>query len=549
MKRKLKQFWETKKGGITIISLVIVLTLVLQLLLTFYMSKRGIYPDATPEGLYTVTESMETLCGALKGEVLITFCDDPDHLLNNYATRYVYIMVQQLAQRFDHIRYETVNVRLDPTAVYQYRTTSASVIEPDDVIISSGGRYRVYAADKFWTKSSEDQTDRFWSYNGEYVLATAMLSVTAITQPYVYFVYGHGEEIYVDEKDEAYAHLLPLSTPSLRGFYDWMLEQGLKVGYLSGDDLKKVPDDCVLLVMNNPKEDYVESDIYALEDNGTTDAIHRYLAEKNGAFMLFLEPGRHLPQLEQFVSPWGIAFTHEQIKDTTNQTGKDTLLWAEYNRSEDEMSYGVYADIADMPNPPRFVMDGSGSVKTTWKTHEGATSSTSNVTAYYSPFLYSAPTAYSYNAQGNLTAEKPRAHELAGLSVRIKTDSVTTDSYFSYVFASACPAMVTDEWLTSTAYGNHDAMFALVRYISRTDEYASMDLGGTSLNSLHMGGKPLVYSEMTDQKNVVYENGMIVKIYEPFTNRSRTIILVFTLVLPVLLVASVGAVVYLRRRR
>ena len=185
-----------------------------------------------------------------------------------------------------------------------------------------------------------------------------------------------------------------------------------------------------------------------------------------------------------------------------------------------------------------------------WITHEGATSSTANVTAYYSAFLRSSEEAYAYHPHtGNLASEGAKAFDLCALSTRIRTDATTSEAYFSYVFGSACPEMIAGEYLSDAAYGNYDVMFALVRYISRTDEYASMDLGGTSLNSVSMGGKQIIYGDLSATPVDVYQNGKIVFTYAALTQSAKAWLTALTVGLPVLASALVGVAIYLRRRR
>ena len=109
--------------------------------------------------------------------------------------------------------------------------------------------------------------------------------------------------------------------------------------------------------------------------------------------------------------------------------------------------------------------------------------------------------------------------------------------------------MIEGDYLSSAAYGNYDLMFALVRYISRTDEYASMDLGGTSLNSMNMGGKRIIYGDLSATPVDVYQNGKIVFTYAALTPTAKGWLTALTVGLPVIFAALVGAVVYLRRRR
>ena len=527
---------------------VLLILIGLNLGLRLLFQDKAVYPDISYEGLYTPTPTLMALCEALEGEVDILFCDDPDRLLENTATRYVYILAQKLSVSFPHIRVKTVNIERNPTAVYPYRTTSATEIKADDVIVSSGGRYRILGADSFYTISSEESGDRFWSFNGEYKFATAMLSVTSLKTPYVYFTYGHGESFYVSPTDTKNAHLLSQSQESQRAFYELLQAQGLYVGYLN-PDIEDIPSDCVLLVVNSPTEDFTDPDIFAYADNSGTDRMHRYLSERSGAMMLFKDPAYTLPCLEEFAEQWGIRFDNVTIRDNVEHLGSNHILSAVYNTNQDEMSYGVYADMADMPNPPRVVMPNSGAMVTAWDTtHESATSTTTNIEAWYSPFLSSSQNALAFTPAGELAYEKAQSFTLAALSVRIRTDSITTDSHYSYMFASACPDMLSSDYVGESSFGNYDMLFALVRTISRSDVYASMDLGGMSLNSAHLGGKQIIYSDLYTEDEVLYENGQAKRIFHAMRPVMQYVWSAVVVLVPTLSICIYGMVVYFRRR-
>lgn len=545
---KLKALWRAYAAPC--LAVLVALVLGINLLFAYLSQKNAFYPDLTPEELYQVSDQMVSLCQGLKGQVTVTFCDDPDRLLSRASTRYVYIMVQQLARKCDNIVIKEVNLDRDPTAVNAYRTTSATVIEADDVILSSGGIYRIYGADSFYTVSSEGDQNRFWSFNGEYKLATGLLSITALEQPYVYFAYGHGERIYVSPTDEAHAHLLPLSDEDGRAFYQLMLDQGLRVGYLNLDQVTEIPEDCALLVMDSPKTDYTAGDLYAHDRAEALDLIHDYLSRRGGAFMFFTDPAVSLPQTAELLAQWGIGLRDVTVRDTSSSLSADggTLLGS-FNTDENQMSYGVYTELVEMSSPPRLVIDGSGAMEMTWSSGEQSGSSTISVNGYYSPFFLTSDRARAYTAEGDLADQEAGVYHLAALSAKVRTDSTTGTDTYSYVFASASSAPVGNAWLSDHSYGNYDAFFALVRYISRTDVYASMELGGVSLNSSSLGGKPLEYSDMyTKSTNVYGKDGRLLRTLSPITEKTaKTLSMVLCLV-PALTVLGACILVRLRRR-
>ena len=147
----------------------IVLIFALNLIITHLGRENTLLVDTSYEGLYTLTDLMKEECSfidELDGEekVKITFCSDPDTLIESDITRVVYFMSLQLEKYFDRVEVDTVNVTYNPTAVSKYKPTTLSEILPTDVIISYGDRYRVASTNAFWTSSN----GIIGSYFGEY---------------------------------------------------------------------------------------------------------------------------------------------------------------------------------------------------------------------------------------------------------------------------------------------------------------------------------------------------------------------------------------------
>ena len=124
MKRFYQKQSKAVKSALTVA--LILLVAALNVLLPFLSQKALFYPDLTPESLYTVTDAMYEICGKISSPVTITFCDEPDRLLENSAMRYVYILAQKVASRNENIKVKTVDIEKNPTAVYDYRYDRSS---------------------------------------------------------------------------------------------------------------------------------------------------------------------------------------------------------------------------------------------------------------------------------------------------------------------------------------------------------------------------------------------------------------------------------------
>lgn len=543
----------------TLVVAVLLLSVLVNLGLQYLFHDGLWYADTTPEDLYTPSKALLDTCAQLTGEITITFCMESDRLLANYESRYVYYLAKQLSNRYDNISLVCVDVLDNPTAVDPYRATTATRIDPDDVIVSCGGRYRIYSATSFWTlgENAADETD-YYSFNGEYKLATAFLAITSIVEPVVCFAYGHGESIYVPEGHAREAELAPYSDPEKSTFWALMREEGLRVEYINLDT-EDIPTDCVLVVLDGPTQDYALAGTNVL---GATDAMtrmHRFLADRQGAVMLFKDPDYSLPNLEDFMADWGIGFeNHILVQDMTQSLtdGKEVSddhrfekLIVGLSQDDKSVANAIYGDIAALGTAPRTIVERAGTVYKTWLNDGVASSTVSNLIPGYFDFFMTSANARRVTIDGRLDSLEKKVESTAAVSMRIQYDKKTNDYYYSYCFGAATTTLTDNTYLDNRAYSNYDILFALVRYISRTDEYASTALGGTSLNSEKLGGKPLLTDILDPNGNVRYnENRIVVEQYKPMTTEAAVAWTITLVCVPVLLTVCAAGYVLARRR-
>lgn len=575
----------TRTKIFTVISVVAILLL---LVLNIWLAKFGIfgnaYIDLTPEGLYTMTPEMESMCekvfytsdGSLRDPgIKITFCDDPDNVIENMSTRVIYYMALAMSKDFDNCEVETVNVKMDPTAVAKYKTTSLTKIKSNDVIISYGSRYRIVSADSFWRVMSDGTV---YSYDGEYQMMTYLLSLTLIDRPVAYFVTDHGETYYdVSDTDNK-------MNAQTGAFVDLLHDRGFEVGNLSISKLiadaeaksaetgkrvtPEIPEDCVLLIINNPTEDfrYDDGKATSLSYVSETEILDRYMTDERGSIMVSLDydaVGRNqksLPNLEDFLAEWGIECTGLKVTDTVNGvanvSGDNSTFIADYNLDENSYAAQIYGDFATMSSAPRFIVDNAGSLKTSFGIgsvkNEPGSAQTMRI---FTPFLYSSKDslAYAKSSTGeyvDLAAEGQQV--VAALGSRQTTDSTSAVDTFSYVFCVTSPTFFSTDYLGNSSYANFDIVSALIQNICRLDTFADDSLGGQSYNGTRFLGKQLVdtaiRAEDSSEEIFVSDDGRkdIVVTYG-LTAPRRNWILAVIIAIPVA-VAAVGVVVCVKRK-
>ncbi len=532
--------------------LLIVLVFLINFFLTMLPQKGHFIIDTTPEGLYTLTDRMVEECAFLDDEeklegedVVITFCADPDTLISSTVTRVVYFMAQQLAAKYDNLRVETVNISQNPTAVAKFKTTSLSQIKATDVIVSHGNVYRISSAEAFWTTSN----NTYWSYNGEYKLASILLSLLG-TQSKAYFVTGHGEVVY-DKANPTSEDSLKMAT-----FYDLLTECGMSVELLDLSAVERVPDDCALLIINNPKSDYTaDVDTNAFYTVSEIEKIDRYLIEKQGALSVCKDYRISLPTLEYYLKEWGIGFGNAQVRDEkeylSDSTGTFSNLIAQYNTDTAEYGYSIYGDFVDLVTAPEVIVKDSGYVECTFEeTLSKGEDGTFRTSRNYSTFLKTSSEARAFmkDAIGDVLVRDYGVLDTSCVSFRVTTDSYSGEEKYSYVFASASATFFENDALANSAWANYDIVSALMRSISRVDEHASTDLGGTSLNSTKFGGKQLLDVSIVTEETEVYDaDKKVVEVNYPMGTGMQIFIYIFAFSMPIIALIF-GIVIAVRRR-
>lgn len=537
---------------------VIVVLFAANLALSLIGGGRNWFIDTTPEGLYSMTKAMAEECafveelGKTDGDkcVKITFCNDPDRLISNFDTRATYYMALDLQKKYSNVEVETINVNTNPTALSKYKRTSLTKINSTDVIVSYGDRYRIVGALNFWT------TDYF-SYNGEYRMATLIKSVTAINQPSAYFLTDHGETYYDPENPESEGSL------NTSYFYDLLSDCGLQVKTLAISKVDAIPDDCALLIINNPRKDFVtDPDKYnSLSYVSDLEKLDRYLVNKQGAIVVTkdYDEALSLPNLEDFLHEWGFDFSTSQVRDDESSvagSGGKNLI-AVYETAEDSYANAIYGDYASLATSARTTINNTGYITNSYGEQGYRNEAGSSETVKrYAPFLKSSGKASSYfysdlagNYDDSKVLDSTGQFDLAALTVRQTYDSITAEHTYSYLFCAASADFFSNESLSNAAYANYDIMTALINNISRVDVYASLELGGTSLNSSSYGGKQLVSTKLSTEDSEVFapDASEVIKVNYGISTTEKVVYTVIVAVVPFIVLIA-GAVVCIRRR-
>ena len=557
MKNTLFKGKSTRTKIYTVITVTaICLLLCLNMGLSYLCGRNLLIADLTPEGFYTLSDKMVEVChdlldpkeGEEAKEIKITFCTDPDYLTASDTYRATYFMALALQRKFDNVTVKTVNVALDPTAVSMYRTTSRDSITATDMIVSYGQKYRISDISTFWMTTSD--TDELFSYNGEYRMASIIASLTAINQPVAYFSTGHGETYYDPQNPESE------NSKAMGTLADLLTERGLKIETIDISKVDRIPDDCVLLIINDPKTDF-SYDPDRLDEYGyvsDVEKIDRYLIKDYGALMVNKSHEvDELPVLEGFLAEWGIGFGDEQVFDPDNAlfysagaTVDDSVFSGVYDPDENNFGYAYYGSYATLSSAPKMVFSNTGYVYCTFDGGEAMIEhGNKHGSRDYTSFIGTSDNAYVNIGSGTERGEKT----LMAAAVRSNLNDTTAERVFSYIFCTNSADFLSNEILGNPSYANYDVMASVISNISRTDKYATTDLGGLTANSSSVGGKRCVSTELSTSPVDILSADMT-KIIGTKKGINDTAVIAYTIVVMAVPVSILvfGIVVFIKRK-
>lgn len=405
-------------------------------------------------------------------KVEIIFCTDPDTLNDNQYQRYIHYTALGLQKEFaDYVTVKYINIQKNPSAVQQYKATSATNIYPSNVIVSFGTEYRVYTVDALFT--ANDNASAPWAYNGEKKLSSGILAVTRAESPIACLTVNHGEDILAQTE-----------------FLTLVEAAGYEIRTL---DLynEPIPENCRLIITYAPTSDFFGD---PNDDNDEIDKLDRFL-DQAYSFMYVCDPDTPvLPNLEEYLEFWGVQVARKTdsaglsqnyvINDTESCVdGEGYALIGTYETLGQGSSFT--SDLRKVGYPPSVIFDRATAIMPAENynityTLEDETTDTEAYT-YYSYYkngvsrtlhnVFTAPAT----AQGLVNGEVYREagqYPFSLMTLTVESRTVQETNYAvahepSYVCCVASTEFLSDTVLASDAYGNADVVLGTLRAMGR----------------------------------------------------------------------------------
>ena len=411
-------------------------------------------------------------------KIQLIFCSEPDAWTEDLVMHYVYNTGLELEARFsDYIDVQNFNIIRNPSLVSKYKTNSSTVIGEDSVIVAldsgvnEGLRYRICPLSAFYVMDTEDPSNpEPWAYNGDKAFCSSILLVTNAESPLACFTSNHGEQA-----NDQLARVL--------------VDAGYTVDAidLSTDE---IPANCRLLIIFDPKEDFLVKD--GVSEIDELSKIEKHMDANTASLMVFFSPETPtLPDLEDFLAEWGIQFDRDAngnshiLHDPSNSYDlAGTTLKGEYgiNHPAAKITEAMRA----RPYPQDVVFKNAMTIShsSLFTPEVGKADENDDSTAFtYSTATLNGSTRYVYDlftahegaysmANGKTAEIVKSADKPALMTVSVELHQTPENAYISlsdasYVIACGSTEFTDQALMESNAYGNTDLMLSALRTVGQ----------------------------------------------------------------------------------
>ncbi len=467
---KIRKHRRLKFGVLAVLLTVVVIALIIVINVVFSSLARrfSLYADMTKEQIYGITEQSFDLLDSYRGRkdfsISIVFCQEADRLDDAYETRLVHELARKYEEEFDFVNVEYIDIINHPNAADQYLATSVSRPKTTSVYIVKNDlsnpiekkQSRIYTIESFYTFDKDSGS--VFAFNGEYRITAGILQLMG-DSPIAYFVTGHGEEV-------------PSTAPDAAKPAMWTLFEDAGYDVRTIDLSKEDIDDAAkVVVINCPKYDYMGSGDTVNEIRKIDNFLDRF-----GGLMVFMDPtAGEMPELDAFLSEWGIAFDRSIVRDLGNSLDVNGLEMVGTYTTEGAGA-SLTKTLRELNSVPKAIFNNPMPIRYTYdRGTDGQYSATFGSSVRY----VSTVIQTGVDGDGKPTAEATPAGDLGNeeavwtkglynlMTVTVDSRYIENEEHFSYVLAAGTSSFADDKYLGGRNYANRDIIFNAMKSFGR----------------------------------------------------------------------------------
>ena len=435
-----------------------------------------------------------------KEKIKVILCDSEKNIRSEQLYGYILDSIEEISARFEgYFEIEYLNIWEHPT-----RASSLGVTSTEDVVCVFGDKHQtVNLKEMFLLESSDGYEATPTAYNGEKMLSSCFMSVTQKESPVCYLTVNHGE-IFEDYE-----------------FVRMIAEAGYTIGFLDLFE-DEIPEDCDMLVTFDPKKDMAVND--DTSDVSEIARLEEYMSQ-GGKYMVFLSADTFASgafvNFEGFLASMGVKYMHQTqkdgvegcylIRDTANSLSVDG-----YTVLAQKATEGKGAEVlGDISTPQAFGKTTAISYADGFTPDGKGNAVSKDGKTVVSPLLVSHSSAIAW-ANGRAVA---RAVEEPFMLMTM-SERIGESGERGYLLACASVSFASEGAMRSSVLGNSRTLTQIVRYMGKDNAPVTLvfkPFGETNIQSI--------------------------------TTREANITTAVMTALPIVVCASIGAIVLVRRRQ
>jgi ABC-type uncharacterized transport system involved in gliding motility auxiliary subunit len=433
----------TMATAITVV--VVAIVVVINFVSTALTDRFGLVLDLTPTKLLSISDETKDYIADLPSDVVIYVLNREESFISGGE---YFIQANEVLKRYDsesnQISIEYKDIVADPTFVQNYPTLQLS---PTSILVTSGDRVRDITPYDLYDITTDQNTGQgqITASKAEQTLTSAILAVTSDTAINVAVISGHNEG-----NIDAFRSLLQQN--------NYLVDQ---VSILTAD-IEPIYDVAIIAA---PVRDYDEEELQRLDRFLRNDGQY-------GKSILYLASSEQtvLPNLDAFLSDWGIAVTEGMVVETNTALhipNAPYIALVEYADNELEYSFDVQAEglpvIASYARPVSLLFDAQSYINT------------------YNLLQFSA-------TAGVITADSESVEPSGPIPYLVMGRHLSYDGttpLMSYVVASGSSAIIDSQFLNNASFANSEYLLSLLDELTGKEEgvmIQSKAIGSEQLN-------------------------------------------------------------------
>lgn len=284
---------------------VIAIVVVANLFAGLAESKFSLTADMTGNDLYVLSDDTKEFLGSMNDDFTISVLSDEIGYSQGVRTG----IINEILKKYEssskgHIKIQYIDTYTNPAILSKYQNES---IEENGLIIEGNEGYSIISmSDMFTTQVNESSlTSQVTDCKAEQVLSSALIKLSADTQPKIYLIEGHGET-----------------------YYEKMTER-ITSGSYKCENLSlttgSVPEDADLIIVSAPQSDFSAEELLKLDD---------YLKNAGNMIFLYGSESPRLANINRYLEEWGVVFDENIIVDPSRYIGNGIQISPELADAE-----------------------------------------------------------------------------------------------------------------------------------------------------------------------------------------------------------------------